>query len=300
MGIFSFLKRKTKNKVIICGLDSAGKSTIVSFLQTGRFIPHAPTMGKAKAELEIEGTLMTLMDMGGQVDFRALWMGELQTAEIIIFVIDKNNTARFEEARKEIANLSPLIKKRNVPLVVLANKSDIMSDVNVAQIIKALNLSDIENFQIFQTSARTGLGLADAFASIYSILSGQPIKKRVMAHAISVFNFAGNPVYSCARTEAENNLEALRGCLFASITDFCKNVEGECPDQISIKSKTILIEKSKNYIGTLVWSPELGVDITDAKESLKQLIDQMEILCPVNSDSNQIKYYVDQFITNIM
>ncbi|MHA1476274.1 MAG: ADP-ribosylation factor-like protein, partial [Promethearchaeota archaeon] len=39
------MKRKTKNKSIFCGLDSSGKSTIISFLQEGRFVEHVPTMG---------------------------------------------------------------------------------------------------------------------------------------------------------------------------------------------------------------------------------------------------------------
>ncbi len=53
-------------KVVICGLDNAGKSTMVSFLQQGTFIEHTPTMGKDQTTIEVQGIRMNLIDMGRQ------------------------------------------------------------------------------------------------------------------------------------------------------------------------------------------------------------------------------------------
>ena len=178
MGLFDFLKKKTSSKCVILGLDSSGKSTIVSFIQTGTFVEHTPTMGKSRADIEIDGTRLALFDMGGQEDFRSMWLGEMNNAKLVIFVIDSANAKRFDEARGELMKLIPLIKERKIKLVVMANKRDIQKAVSIPEIITSLNLTQIENFEIMPISAKTGFGLADAFAKIYSEITGKPIKKR--------------------------------------------------------------------------------------------------------------------------
>ena len=70
--MFDTLKKvfQKDKKVVICGLDYAGKSTLVSYLETGTFIEHTPTMGKRETELNIQGVQLQLIDMGGQEAFR--------------------------------------------------------------------------------------------------------------------------------------------------------------------------------------------------------------------------------------
>jgi len=55
MGIKDIVKRifTKEKKVIILGLDSAGKTTLVSFLQNGTFMEHTPTMGKEMTQMEV-------------------------------------------------------------------------------------------------------------------------------------------------------------------------------------------------------------------------------------------------------
>lgn len=293
-------KRKIKEKALVCGLDNAGKTAILSFLETGQFVSPASTTNPIKVEIEIENTTMTLMDMGGAPIYRSLWQKELQSSGVLVYVIDRNDALRFEEVRLELEKMIPSLTKRAIPLVILANKSDLSSALTEAQLIKALNLHAITDYQIFQTSARTGYGLTEAFTAIFAILSGEPLKKRIMAQAISIFNNIGNAVYSFVPIEAKNNFDAVRGSLFAAITDFCTKFECDSLDEIVLSSQTILLQKSKNFIGTLIWSPNLGIKVADAKDALKELIDQLEQLCPAESDQLRIKYYVDQFITEVI
>lgn len=88
MSIFTNVIKKTKRKVVFIGLDNSGKSTIISFLQEGKFKEQAPTMGKRNYSINIKGTTISIIDMGGQEDFRQLWTGELKNAKCVIFVID--------------------------------------------------------------------------------------------------------------------------------------------------------------------------------------------------------------------
>ena len=56
MGIKDILKRvfTKEKKIVITGLDSAGKTTMISFLQNGTFMEHTPTMGKELSQIEVQ------------------------------------------------------------------------------------------------------------------------------------------------------------------------------------------------------------------------------------------------------
>jgi small GTP-binding protein len=168
MGIFDSLKRKSSQKAVFLGLDNSGKSTIISFLETGKFIEHTPTMGKKMKELQIGGTRISLYDMGGQKDFRDLWLGEAKTAKIVVFVIDRSAPERFGEAREELDRVLHTINWDKRQLLLLANKSDIPTAVSMGKLISGLGLTELENFEIMEISARTGYGMADAFAKFYT------------------------------------------------------------------------------------------------------------------------------------
>src|SRR5271157_4360161 len=102
MGFFRLLGKENASKVVVLGLDNSGKSTILSFLKDGKFIPHVPTMGKQKQDMQIGNTRISLFDMAGQKDFRDLWFGEIKQAKVVMFVIDTADQARFAEAKEAL------------------------------------------------------------------------------------------------------------------------------------------------------------------------------------------------------
>ncbi|MHA1639043.1 MAG: ADP-ribosylation factor-like protein, partial [Candidatus Heimdallarchaeota archaeon] len=71
----SFLKRlfrqRTKRVTItICGLDNAGKTTIVRYLVAGEYKSTVPTMGVNREVIDLPNLQMDIFDLGGQLDFR--------------------------------------------------------------------------------------------------------------------------------------------------------------------------------------------------------------------------------------
>ncbi|WP_457557427.1 ADP-ribosylation factor-like protein [Candidatus Harpocratesius sp.] len=193
MGIFSFLK-KSNNKAVFCGLDNSGKSTIISFLQTGTFIKHTPTMGKKLKEIEVQGTRIAIFDMGGQSDFREMWLGEIKNAKCVVFVIDTHDVDRYNEAKEELNKILPAIMKNKINLLIMANKIDLNKDSTMAKIIRKFNLTEIDNFEIMEISAKTGFGMTDAFVKLYSLLTGENIEKSVFAKAISIYTNEGKKI----------------------------------------------------------------------------------------------------------
>ncbi len=73
-----------------------------------------------------------------------------------MYVIDSADSRRLEEAGTELASLLEQPKLAGVPLLVFANKQDLLSAVDADEVTKALNLSGItgRTWQIQACSAK--------------------------------------------------------------------------------------------------------------------------------------------------
>lgn len=298
MGIRDIVKRifTTNKKVVVCGLDSSGKSTLVSFLQNGTFMEHTPTMGKEMIQMEVQGVRIKVMDMGGQKDFRDLWLHEMYDAECIIFMIDAYARERFNEAKDELWKLSSVFKKK--PLIVLANKYDLQPVAQVGEIIDVLQLTKINSFEILPISCRTGYGIVPAFMKIYYRLTGSQLKKKINIKAVTVFDQGGIPLTS------QSNQDILQGGLFAAINNFIKESFNTELNQLKMSGYTILFKRSKNLLGSIVLTEQDGVDLIEAESGLEDLLCHLENMCPELEKSDfereKIEYLVDQYASNIM
>ena len=288
-----FTKEK---KVVICGLDSAGKTTMVSFLQSGTFIEHPPTMGKELNTMEVQGIRINIMDMGGQSDFRELWLGEASEAECVIFMIDAYARERFSEAKDELWRLAAVFKKK--PLIVLANKYDLQPIASIGEIIDALDLQKLPSFEIIPISCRTGFGIVKAFMKIYYKLTGKHLKKRISPKAITVFDQGGIPLTS------SSNQDILQGGLFAAINSFIRESFNTELNQLKMGGHLIIFKRSKNLMGSIVLSDSDSGNIQEAEDGLSELLHHLEHMCPeiekAEYDSSKIEYLVGQYASNLL
>ncbi|HME53678.1 MAG TPA: ADP-ribosylation factor-like protein [Candidatus Lokiarchaeia archaeon] len=303
MSLFNIFKRKTNAKAVFIGLDGAGKSTIIDFLREGRFVNHTPTMGKRTLEIDVEGTRISMFDMGGQESFRDLWFGEMKTAKCVVFVVDKSATHRFDEAKAEFDKVLPQIKKFNLKLLILANKHDLPNAVTMAKIIEIFGLLDLENFEILDISAKTGYGMANAFSKFYSLLTGKQIQKVNFAGAVSVYTSGGVPIIT-EMDQTRFERVALEGGFLAAISTFSQM---KLPDEVDtnfilFESKdhgTFIVARSHDFIGSLLWYKDLGVTVDQSKVALGDLLDHLENSC-AGSDQDTISFHVEHYVSNIM
>jgi len=256
MGVRDILKRvfTKEKKIVITGLDSAGKTTMISFLQNGTFMEHAPTMGKELSQIEVQGIRINVMDMGGQKDFRNLWIGEASTAECVIFMIDAYARERFNEARDELWKLSSIFKKK--PLIILANKYDLQPVASISEIIEALNLKDLPSFEVLPISCKTGYGIVKAFMKIYYKLTGKQLTQKTNLRAITVFDQGGIPLTS------SSNEDILQGGLFTAIHNFVRESFNSELDQLKMGGHLILFKRSKHLMGSIVVSDSDNIDVS--------------------------------------
>ncbi len=298
MGVKDILKRvfTKEKKIVITGLDSAGKTTMISFLQNGTFMEHTPTMGKELSQIEVQGIRINVMDMGGQKDFRDLWIGEAASAECVIFMIDAHARERFNEARDELWKLSSIFKKK--PLIILANKYDLHPVASISEIIAALNLKELPSFEVLPISCKTGYGIVKAFMKIYYKLTGKQLTQKTNFRAITVFDQGGIPLTS------SSNEDILHGGLFTAIHNFVKESFNSDLDQLKMGEHLILFKRSKHLMGSILVNDKDNVDVKEAESGLNDLLLHLEHMCPElekeQLDSGKIEYLVEQYASNLL
>jgi len=152
--------RKKDARIVMVGLDAAGKTTVLYKLKLNDIVTTIPTIGFNVERLEYKNLKMTIWDIGGQDRLRPLWRHYYENTNGIIFVVDSCDKSRIGLARDEIAKMMEEPALRDAKLVVFANKQDMPSAMSASEIISALELRMLKNDWFVQpTAATTGAGL---------------------------------------------------------------------------------------------------------------------------------------------
>jgi ADP-ribosylation factor protein 1 len=152
--------RKKDARIVMVGLDAAGKTTVLYKLKLNDVVTTIPTIGFNVERLEYRNLKMTIWDIGGQDRLRPLWRHYYENTNGIIFVVDSCDTVRVKLARDEIAKMMEEPALREARLVVFANKQDMPNAMSGSELVSALELRNYKNKWFLQpTSAVTGHGL---------------------------------------------------------------------------------------------------------------------------------------------
>ncbi|XP_026865943.2 ADP-ribosylation factor-like protein 11 [Electrophorus electricus] len=160
-------------QVVLIGLDSAGKSTLLYRLQRGVVMGTSPTIGFNVAQLPLGKKMaLTIWDVGGQESMRPHWKHYLKDCEAVVFVLDASDHARVDEARKALKKVLRDRNTRDVPLLVLANKSDLPNSLTIGDVSKQLDLDSYTDrvWEVQPCSALNGLGVQQAFLSVARLI----------------------------------------------------------------------------------------------------------------------------------
>lgn len=162
--ISSLFQRLFGNKqvrILMVGLDAAGKTTILYKLKLGEIVTTIPTIGFNVETVEYKNISFTVWDVGGQDKIRPLWRHYFQNTQGLIFVIDSNDRERIGEAREELMRMLAEDELRDAVLLIFANKQDLPNSMNAAEITDKLGLHSLRNrnWYIQATCATSGDGL---------------------------------------------------------------------------------------------------------------------------------------------
>merc|ERR1711934_447334 len=123
----------------------------------GEDISHVmPTQGFNIKSLLTEGFKLNVWDIGGQKTIRPYWKNYFDNTDILIYVLDSADRKRVEEATDELAELLDEDKLAGVPLLVFANKQDLINSLDPEEVIEAIGLNEIKDraWQIEGCSAK--------------------------------------------------------------------------------------------------------------------------------------------------
>eukprot|EP01125_Pyxidicula_operculata_P008345 TRINITY_DN2809_c0_g2_i2.p1 TRINITY_DN2809_c0_g2~~TRINITY_DN2809_c0_g2_i2.p1 ORF type:complete len:181 (-),score=36.90 TRINITY_DN2809_c0_g2_i2:72-614(-) len=148
-------------RVLMVGLDAAGKTTVLYKLKLGEVVHTVPTVGFNVETVKFKKINFTVWDVGGQDKIRPLWKHYYQDTQGLIYVVDSNDTKRIDEAALQLQKILKEEEMKDAAVLVLANKQDLPHAMNVAQLSQKLGLQNLRSRQwyIQATCATTGDGL---------------------------------------------------------------------------------------------------------------------------------------------
>ncbi|CAF1084290.1 unnamed protein product [Rotaria sp. Silwood1] len=159
--LFQQLFGKKQMRILMVGLDAAGKTTILYKLKLGEIVTTIPTIGFNVETVEYKNISFTVWDVGGQDKIRPLWRHYFQNTQGLIFVVDSNDRERIGEAREELQRMLSEDELRDAILLIFANKQDLPNAMNAAEITDKLGLHSLRNrnWYIQAACATSGDGL---------------------------------------------------------------------------------------------------------------------------------------------
>ena len=117
------LKEKEKEvRLLMLGLDNAGKTTILKKFNGEDINEIAPTLGFNIKTLDHRGFKLNIWDVGGQKSLRSYWRNYFEATDGLIWVVDSADKRRLEDCRKELHTLLGEERLLGATLLVFANK----------------------------------------------------------------------------------------------------------------------------------------------------------------------------------
>lgn len=184
-------QKERKVKLVLLGLDNAGKTTLLSAFAGTSIDDIPPTFGYqvVHQELNYQGVnyQLAILDIGGQASIRSYWDTYYAGADGVLFVYDTCSDNRYQPILESLVSHPTL---RHAAIICAANKADAIradtaappKEISVrrytieeevpfdfVQAIERLKLSQpfVETtIPIYYTSAKTGLNVKKVFTEL--------------------------------------------------------------------------------------------------------------------------------------
>lgn len=156
-------------KILMLGLDKAGKTTILYKLKLNKIKTATPTVGFNVETVNYKNVKFNMWDVGWQERLRPLWRHYFPATTALIFVIDANDRDRIKEAKEELYSIIGEKEMENVVLLVWANKQDLKDAMKPQEVSDFLELEqNLKNqpWCVIGSNALSGQGLVEGLSWI--------------------------------------------------------------------------------------------------------------------------------------
>lgn len=173
---------KKEYKILVLGLDNAGKTTFLYQLKLGEVIDSIPTVGFNVENVEYRNVRFTAWDVGGQKKIRSLWRHYYHGADGLIFVVDSADMCdeRVADAKDELHGMLSEPELEGVKVVVMANKQDQARSATPSKVADHLNLHSLKKHEWYVQGccATTGEGVHDGLDWMVDALKRRPTTRK--------------------------------------------------------------------------------------------------------------------------
>ena len=166
---------RNDRRLLLLGLDGAGKTTILHQLKLGQEVVTVPTSGFNVETIRFQKLELSIWDVGGQDTLRPLWRHHFTGTQGIIFVVDSSDTQRLELARRELHGILSDSQLQNASLLVLMNKQDLENASSVDSLVEELDFKQYcqsRAYHVESTVATTGVGLTEGLQWLCENMEG--------------------------------------------------------------------------------------------------------------------------------
>ena len=278
-----FIRNEKEVQVTFCGLDAAGKTSILEYLVSGEIAETVPTTGVSSERIRLKGnTVFEIYDLPVQKSLHNLLNNYLIKTHLIVFVLDAADTKRLQEAKDLFWEVYSHEANPHTPVCIIANKQDLIESINIEQIKTSFKLNRLSKdckYNVFGTSATTGLGIVEAFQWIYETLTGKKIHMKITVDDLIIFDRTGLPVASKRKLLGEST---LADGLLSALQSFANSIdESNSLDTVVMSNHRICFTHAKNYSLAIVMNADDEERIGKAiLTSLSEKITQNDFLKP--------------------
>ncbi|CAF0940981.1 unnamed protein product [Adineta steineri] len=187
--VSSYFSKKNEIRLLMCGLDAAGKTTILYALRLGEVVTTIPTIGFNVETITYGNLYVTTWDVGGRDKIRPLWRHYYANTSALVFVVDSNDRDRIDDASEQLHLMLNEDELKTVPVLIFANKQDLPNRLTIDEMKEKLNLSKLDEtkrkWHLQPSSAPNKEGLEEGFAWIANNLESKDDLMKPIAETIN-------------------------------------------------------------------------------------------------------------------
>ncbi|XP_061191257.1 uncharacterized protein LOC133199467 [Saccostrea echinata] len=177
-GIFC---RREQVRILMLGLDAAGKTSIMYYLHLGEVVTTIPTIGFNVETLKFKNLDLTVWDVGTRDKMRPLWRHYFQNTQALVFVVDSVDRDRITEVKEELHRLLSEDELKGVPIALALNKRDLPYCMTKEEILEKLNIKKIRKdrpCEAFLTTIRPTDEVKTEFNELMEWVTEETAKRR--------------------------------------------------------------------------------------------------------------------------
>lgn len=153
-------------RILLLGLDSVGKTSILYWMKVGEHLPTIPTIGFNVETVKFKNINFTLWDVGGREKMRVLIRHYYSNTKALVYIVDSCDRERISLTKDELKSFFlDEDELRELPLLIFANKQDLENHMTVEEIQNLMQVDKIRDrpVKVVSSVAITGEGLTEGF-----------------------------------------------------------------------------------------------------------------------------------------